>query len=445
VALQFGIFDHVDDNGTPLADLFETRLKLVEQYDRSGFRSYHIAEHHSTPLGMAPSPSVFLAAVAQRSQRLRFGPLLYVTPMYHPLRVAEEVVMLDHMSRGRLELGLGRGASPIEIAGFDVEPADAPAMNREATDLILKALTSEVVSYEGKFYRCKNVRIEARPLQQPYPPLWFAPTEPGRAADAARLKGNMVTLSPNAGVKALTENYRAAWQAQGDEAADLPLLGVFRHVVVADTDGKARDLARPAYRRWRRHMAFLWEWGGLPLPDRRRLSGRIRRAGNDERGYRRRAGNRPPLRPRQHRADRHHLFRQRFRFRLIALRCGGAFGRVVRERGHAGISLNKQRRAGHRGREFANRLQALELQRLRRAEALLLVRARVERGECPRAQALHSRAVMGSVAIAFIQRTRIGARVREQVPAARLVVMHANHLMAEGTFRVQRIERPSSD
>src|SRR4029077_19819408 len=84
-----------------------------------------------------------------------------------------------------------------------------------------------------------------------------------------------------------------------------------------------------------------------------------------------------------------------------------------------------------RRRKFANRLQALELQRLRRAEALLLVRARVERGECPRAQALHSGAVMGSVAIAFIQRTRIGARVREQVPTARLVVMHANHLMAE--------------
>ena len=91
MALQFGIFDHVDDNGIPLADLFETRLKLVEQYDRLGFRSYHIAGHHSTPLGMAPSPSVFLAAVAQRSKRLRFGPLLYVTPMYHPLRVAEEV------------------------------------------------------------------------------------------------------------------------------------------------------------------------------------------------------------------------------------------------------------------------------------------------------------------------------------------------------------------
>jgi alkanesulfonate monooxygenase SsuD/methylene tetrahydromethanopterin reductase-like flavin-dependent oxidoreductase (luciferase family) len=266
VALQFGIFDHLDDNGIPLAELFETRLKLIEQYDRAGFRSYHIAEHHATPLGMAPSPSVFLAAVAQRSERLRFGPLLYVTPMYHPLRVAEEVVMLDHMSRGRLELGLGRGASPIEIAGFDVDPDQASAMNREATELILEALTSDIVNHDGKFYRCKNVRIAARPLQQPYPPLWFAPIEPSRAADAAKMKGNMVTLIPNAGVKALTAAYRAAWQALGNSAADMPLIGAFRHVVVADSDAKARDLAGPAYRLWRHHMAFLWEWGGIPFP-----------------------------------------------------------------------------------------------------------------------------------------------------------------------------------
>jgi alkanesulfonate monooxygenase SsuD/methylene tetrahydromethanopterin reductase-like flavin-dependent oxidoreductase (luciferase family) len=267
VALQFGIFDHLDDNGIPLADLFETRLKLIEQYDRCGFRSYHIAEHHSTPLGMAPSPSVFLAAVAQRTKRLRFGPLLYVTPMYHPLRVAEEVVMLDHMSRGRLELGLGRGASPIEISSFDVEPADAPAMNREATEIILKALAAEdVLNHEGKFYRYKNVRIAAKPLQQPHPPLWFAPIEPSRAADAAKLKGHIVTLIPDAGVKALTDAYRTAWRAQGNSSADMPLLGVFRHVVVAESDAKAREIARGAYRQWRHHMAFLWEWAGIPFP-----------------------------------------------------------------------------------------------------------------------------------------------------------------------------------
>lgn len=264
--LEFGIFDHLDDNGIPLADLFETRLKLIEQYDQAGFRSYHIAEHHSTPLGMAPSPSVFLAAVAQRTQRLRFGPLLYITPMYHPLRLAEEVVMLDHMSRGRFELGLGRGASPIEIAGFDVDPAQAPEMNREATDIVLKALASDVLDHAGKYYRYKNVRIAARPLQQPHPPLWFAPIEPSRAADAARLNGHIVTLIPDAGVKAITGAYRAAWQGGGDVGSAMPLMGVFRHVVVADSDAKALDIARGAYRAWRHHMAFLWDWAGVEFP-----------------------------------------------------------------------------------------------------------------------------------------------------------------------------------
>jgi alkanesulfonate monooxygenase SsuD/methylene tetrahydromethanopterin reductase-like flavin-dependent oxidoreductase (luciferase family) len=258
MALQFGIFDHLDDNGTSLGELFENRLKLIEQYDRAGFRSYHIAEHHSTPLGMAPSPSVFLAAVAQRTKRLRFGPLLYVTPMYHPLRLAEEIVMLDHMSGGRFELGLGRGASPIEIAAYGVDPGQAPDMNREAMQVILKALASDVLNHEGKFYNYKNVRIAAKPLQRPHPPLWFAPVEPARAADAAKLNGHMVSLIPTGGIRALTDAYKAQWQAQHGDG-DMPLMGVFRHVVVADSDAKATAIARGAYAKWRHYMAFLWE------------------------------------------------------------------------------------------------------------------------------------------------------------------------------------------
>ena len=289
---------------------------------------------------MAPSPSVFLAAATQRSKRLRFGPLLYVTPMYHPLRVAEEVVMLDHMSRGRLELGLGRGASPIEIAGFDVDPALAPAMNREATEVILKALASDVLNHEGKFYRYKNVRIAARPIQQPHPPLWFAPIEPSRAADAARLKGNVVTLIPDDGVKAITDAYRAAWQADGNNAADIPLLGVFRHVVVAETDAKALEAARSAYRLWRHHMAFLWEWGGIPFPIARGLSARVRRAGGDAYGRRGFAGNGPPLYRRNGREDRRQLLRRRHDFRLAALRGGGTLRGPVRQGSHARVPVN---------------------------------------------------------------------------------------------------------
>ena len=92
--MKFGVFDHLDRGDLPLKDYYEARLKLIEAYDQAGFYAYHVAEHHSTPLGMAPSPSVFLAAVAQRTRRLRFGPLVYALPLYHPIRLIEEICML---------------------------------------------------------------------------------------------------------------------------------------------------------------------------------------------------------------------------------------------------------------------------------------------------------------------------------------------------------------
>src|SRR6185312_9448620 len=121
--MEFGVFDHVDRGAGSLAELYEMRLRLTEAYDRLGLRSYHLAEHHATPLGMAPSPSVFLAAVAQRTKRLRFGPLVFTLSLHHPLRVVEEICMLDQMSGGRLELGVGRGISPHEVAYYGVDPA----------------------------------------------------------------------------------------------------------------------------------------------------------------------------------------------------------------------------------------------------------------------------------------------------------------------------------
>src|SRR6187551_350446 len=91
MALEFGIFDHVDRHDQPLSDFYEDRFRLIEAYDRASIYSYHCAEHHSTPLGMAPSPSVYLAAIGQRTRRLRFGPLVYTLALYHPLRLAEEI------------------------------------------------------------------------------------------------------------------------------------------------------------------------------------------------------------------------------------------------------------------------------------------------------------------------------------------------------------------
>src|SRR5579884_3601517 len=126
--MKFGVFDHMDQAGVPLQQQFDERLKLIEAYDRLGFYAYQLAEHHGTPLGLAPSPGIFMAAVAQRTKRLRFGPLVYSLPLYHPVRLIEEICMLDHLSSGRLELGVGRGVSPIEVGFYGL---DAGAGSRQ--------------------------------------------------------------------------------------------------------------------------------------------------------------------------------------------------------------------------------------------------------------------------------------------------------------------------
>src|SRR5262249_5385905 len=110
--MKIGVFDRMDDAGVPLGQLYADRLALAEAYDRAGIWGYHLAEHHSTPLGCASSPSLFLAAMAQRTRTLRFGPLVYLLPFYHPLRLIEEIRMLDQMSAGPLQPADAPGAAP---------------------------------------------------------------------------------------------------------------------------------------------------------------------------------------------------------------------------------------------------------------------------------------------------------------------------------------------
>jgi alkanesulfonate monooxygenase SsuD/methylene tetrahydromethanopterin reductase-like flavin-dependent oxidoreductase (luciferase family) len=116
--VAFGLFDWIDRGTAPLHQLYEERLHLLEAADADGFFCYHLAEHHATPLGMAPSPALFLTAAAQRTQHIHLGPLVYLLPLYHPLRLIEEVCMLDHLSNGRLELGVAHGVSPYKLGYF---------------------------------------------------------------------------------------------------------------------------------------------------------------------------------------------------------------------------------------------------------------------------------------------------------------------------------------
>src|SRR5262249_58314850 len=131
------MFDHVDRGDAPLGELYEGRLRMVEAAEAAGFRTYHVAEHHATTLGMAPSPSLLLAAAIQRTRRIRLGPLVYILPLYTPLRLIEEICMLDQMSGGRFELGVGRGISAHHLAHAGVDFLVSAAQHPQALALHL--------------------------------------------------------------------------------------------------------------------------------------------------------------------------------------------------------------------------------------------------------------------------------------------------------------------
>ena len=261
MALEFGVFDHLDRNDLPLREYYEQRLKVIEALDRSGFYAYHVAEHHFTPLGMAPSPSVFLSAIAQRTRRLRFGTFVYALPVHHPLRVLEEICMLDHMSGGRLEIGFGRGSVPFEISYYGQNAEERQQIYAERLELILKAFTVKTLTWKGRYDQFENVPMEMESFQKPHPPLWYGAHSPDSAERAARKGLNIVTNDMPANARAIVARYREIWRdVQGP--ATLPKMGVVRFIVVADSDANAMTIARRAYLRWRSSFTYLSEMNG---------------------------------------------------------------------------------------------------------------------------------------------------------------------------------------
>jgi alkanesulfonate monooxygenase SsuD/methylene tetrahydromethanopterin reductase-like flavin-dependent oxidoreductase (luciferase family) len=265
-SLKFGLFDHMDDAGRGLARQYEERLQLAEACEAAGFHAYHVAEHHGTPHGIASSPNLFLAAVAQRTTRLRLGPLVMLLNLYHPLRAFEEIAMLDQISGGRVEFGIGRGASPVELGFFGVDATEAQGRYLESADVVLQAMAGGTLNYHGRYFDLQDVPISLSPFQQPRPPLWVGAMREETAAWAADHDVNVACVGGTHLVRPVTDAYRARWKALAKPEADIPLLGAVRQIVIAETDGEARALATPAYQRWSDTLTQLSRQRGLPLP-----------------------------------------------------------------------------------------------------------------------------------------------------------------------------------
>jgi alkanesulfonate monooxygenase SsuD/methylene tetrahydromethanopterin reductase-like flavin-dependent oxidoreductase (luciferase family) len=263
--MELGIFDHLDRRDVPLHEHYESRLRLLERYDAAGFAAYHLAEHHATPLGLAPVPGVFLAAATQRTRRIRLGPCVYILPLYDPLRLIEEICMLDHLSQGRFDLGVGRGIVPYEMAYFGFHHLETEEIYREALEVVLHGLTSDVLDYRGSRYTYRKVPMILRPFQQPHPPLWYGLGHLEGAEWAATHKVHVITNNPSEGAAPLFERYREVWQRKHG-SAPMPRLGMSRHIVVAATEAEAEAVARPNYAVWYANLTKLWrDFGSVPI------------------------------------------------------------------------------------------------------------------------------------------------------------------------------------
>jgi alkanesulfonate monooxygenase SsuD/methylene tetrahydromethanopterin reductase-like flavin-dependent oxidoreductase (luciferase family) len=259
MGLRFGVFDHIEPvPGLRLDQIYRERLAQIERLDDAGFYGYHLAEHHTPAIhSLAPSQNVFLGSVAQRTRRLRFGPCVYVLPLHHPLRLIEEISMLDHLSGGRLDIGVGRGG--VMEAYFWGQEADSEtnyARYLETLAILRHGLSHDRLTYSGRFHSFDNLPMYLRPLQKPYPPLWYMRNPVTAAMEGMHtiLVGSLDGLAP-----AVTR-YRSAWAehqgpgaltAQGDE----PMIGLVVHMVVADTDEEALAAATPAWEKYRWNLA----------------------------------------------------------------------------------------------------------------------------------------------------------------------------------------------
>ena len=251
MGLEFGVFDHIEPiPGQELGQIYEDRLDQLERFDAAGFFAYHLAEHHTPAVhSLAPSQNVFLAAASQRTRRIRLNPCIYVLPLHHPLRLIEEISMLDHLSNGRLDVGVGRGGVlEAYFWGSDWDVDRNYAKYAETLDIVRKGLSNDLLTYAGEFYQFDELPMRLRPVQKPYPPMWYM-----RNVEIAAREGmNSIIVGTLDGFEANVRRYREQWdlhQGAGTPTAQgtQPKIGLVNHIVIAETAEEALNAASQAW------------------------------------------------------------------------------------------------------------------------------------------------------------------------------------------------------
>jgi len=264
VDLEFGVFDWIDRAGDRSAELvFDDRLAIARRADEGRFTRFHVAEHHGAPLGLAASPALFLAAAARETRRIRLVPTTFIVPLYEPLRLAEEIGMLERLAHGRLEIGIGKGSSPIEAAMFGNDAEATARRYAEHVPAILDALATGEFAVPGG----ERIRLFVTPSR--VPTVWYPTSNPASIELAAERGQNTIFgfgfKSPPLPVIREHRDLYFAKRAATADSAD-PRFGILRHVFVADSDERAFELAAPAFAAHYDNFTWLWRTAGGQEP-----------------------------------------------------------------------------------------------------------------------------------------------------------------------------------
>ncbi|MBV9119568.1 MAG: LLM class flavin-dependent oxidoreductase, partial [Chloroflexi bacterium] len=242
-----------DVNGT-VGEHMRRLVDFMVASEDLGFDAVWANEHHFHPFGgHIPSPPIFLSAIAQRTKRVRLGTSIMVMPLHNPIEIAEQLAMVDLMSGGRVELGVGRGFVVYDYEKFEVAVDEGQARTTEGLEVVLKAWSGAPFSHHGVHYNYDNLEVWPRPEQRPHPPVWVAcATTPSSFEYTAKQGYKLLTVAyikPLDKLAELTDVYRQAWAAAGRPADQCEVCTHFQ-VVVDEDGGRARELMGSALARY---------------------------------------------------------------------------------------------------------------------------------------------------------------------------------------------------
>jgi alkanesulfonate monooxygenase SsuD/methylene tetrahydromethanopterin reductase-like flavin-dependent oxidoreductase (luciferase family) len=245
--MRFGVlqFFSWSDRTIPSLMVYARVLERIDVMEASGYDAVWITEHHFNDYSICPSIPVMGAYVAARTKRLRIATGVTLAAYYHPLRLAEEIALLDILSNGRVYWGAGRGFDPIEFKVFGMNAEESYPRFREAVDIVVKAWTDERITYQGQYHSFENVEVLPKPLQAPHPPMWVAASSPA-AIEWAAERGYSIMLDPHSPASFIGEKMKQ-WRhlmAGHGYSSSGRVIPTARFVAIAATASEAAEVAR---------------------------------------------------------------------------------------------------------------------------------------------------------------------------------------------------------